>query len=500
MPEIIHSAVPAYTILISFGAAVITALLGNRIRYLNEGITLAAAFIKFGLVFLLYLSITAGAVYLFDPVNLLPGVPFSLKVDLFGIYFAFLSSLLWIVTSIYSIGYMRSLNEPNQTRYYLSFAVCVGSTVGIAFSGNLLTFFIFYELLTFATYPLVVHNQTPEAMAAGRKYLAYLMSGGIILLFGIILTYTLTGTLDFADGGILAGSAAPDILRMLFFIFMIGVGVKAAIMPLHGWLPAAMVAPTPVSALLHAVAVVKAGAFGLLRVLFFVFGIELVREIGVAPFLAAAASITILVASIIALSQDNLKMRLAYSTVSQLSYIVLGAALLTPAALEGAIVHLMNQAFMKITLFFCAGAVFVATGKKLISEMKGLADEMPYTWAAFTIAGLGMIGIPLTAGFITKWFLISGSFEAEAPIFVLILLTSALLNAAYFLPPIYHAYFPAEHGRERPEIRLTWLIRGPLIFTAIVVILFGIFTFSPFFPLDAARDIVQQILAGYALP
>lgn len=491
---VIYTAVPAVALSIALSAALIIALLGGRVRYLNEGVTIAAAVLKFLLITLLYTSVVGGAVYLWTPVTLLPGVPFSLQIDLFGIYFALLSSLLWLVTSIYSIGYMRSLNEHAQTRYYLCFALCVAATVGIAFSGNLLTFFIFYEILTLATYPLVVHSQTKEALAAGRKYLAYLLSGGVVLLFAILLTYTTTGTLDFANGGILSGSATTEFLRMLFFIFLIGVGVKTAIMPLHGWLPSAMIAPTPVSALLHAVAVVKAGAFGLLRVIFYIFGIDLFIEIGAAPILAVIASFTIITASLMALSQDNLKMRLAYSTISQLSYIVLGAALLAPAALEGGIAHLMHQAFMKITLFFCAGAIFVGTGKKLLSEMHGMAEEMPLTWAAFTIGGLGLIGIPLTAGFITKWYLIGGSLDAGEPIFVIILLTSALLNAAYFLPPIYHAYFSSKEKAEMIERSVSWFIKAPIIVCAIIVMLLGTIPYAPYFPLESAHEIVRQIL------
>jgi len=491
--EVIASATPAIALCISLTAAILIAIFGNRVRYVNEGVTMGAALIKCVLIFSMYQAIIDGWALQWAPVTLLPGVPFSLTVDMFGIYFAFLSSFLWIVTSLFSIGYMRSLHEHAQTRYYLCFAVCIASTVGIAFSGNLLTFFIFYEILTFATYPLVVHSQTTEAMAAGKKYLAYLMTGGIVLLFAIILTYTMTGTLDFAEGGILAGTGGTDILRLLCFLFIAGVGVKTAIMPLHGWLPAAMVAPTPVSALLHAVAVVKAGAFGLLRIIFYIFGIELFTEIGAAPVLAAIAGFTIIIASFIALAQDNLKMRLAYSTISQLSYIVLGVALLAPAALEGGIAHMMHQAFMKITLFFCAGAIFVTTGKTRLSEMHGMADEMPYTWAAFTIGGLGLIGIPLTAGFITKWFMITGALDAGAWIYVLLLLLSALLNAAYFLPPIYHAYFsePAESGDF--EDQTSWLIKLPLICTAIMVILFGILPNAPYFPLEVATAIVRSI-------
>ncbi len=499
-PEIVYSAIPILAIVISSGAAILIGLFGNRVRYLNEGVSLGAAVIKFALVYSMYTSVMAGTIYICNPVALLPGVDFSFRVDPIGVYFAFLSSLLWIVTTIYSIGYMEALNEHARTRYFLSFAVCVASTIGIAFSGNLLTFFIFYEILTFATYPLVVHTQTKEALDAGRKYLAYLMSGGIVLLFAIITTYIMTGTLDFADGGILAGSAPVDTLRILFILFMIGVGVKTAIMPLHAWLPAAMVAPTPVSALLHAVAVVKAGAFGVLRVLFYVFGFDLTQEIGMGPFLAAMAAITIIIASIIALAQDNLKMRLAYSTVSQLSYIVLGAALLTPAGLLGGIAHMMHQAFMKITLFFCAGAIFALTGKKLISEMHGTAEDMPYTWAAFTIGGLGMIGIPLTCGFVTKWYLLVGSLQADAWVYIAVLLTSALLNAAYFLPPVYHAYFsPKTVARTHEHIQTTrpWIrlcLVGPPVCTAAAVIIFGIAPLAPYFPLDAARLIVAWIM------
>ncbi len=490
---------PAVTIAIPLIASVLIPLVG-KYENLRDGITIIAALAMFGSVLAMLPSILDGGRITVQIIPLLPGGDLVLHVDAFGMVFALTAATLWLLNSFYAIGYMRSLQEHAQTRFFFCFAVAIAAAIGIAFSANLITLFIFYEILTIITYPLVVHVETEKAMREGRKYLAYLMSGGIVLLFAIITTYIMTGTLDFADGGILAGSAPVDTLRILFILFMIGVGVKTAIMPLHAWLPAAMVAPTPVSALLHAVAVVKAGAFGVLRVLFYVFGFDLTQEIGMGPFLAAMAAITIIIASIIALAQDNLKMRLAYSTVSQLSYIVLGAALLTPAGLLGGIAHMMHQAFMKITLFFCAGAIFALTGKKLISEMHGTAEDMPYTWAAFTIGGLGMIGIPLTCGFVTKWYLLVGSLQADAWVYIAVLLTSALLNAAYFLPPVYHAYFsPKTVARTHEHIQTTrpWIrlcLVGPPVCTAAAVIIFGIAPLAPYFPLDAARLIVAWIM------
>ena len=371
---------------------------------------------------------------------------------------AILASLLaipLIFTSFYSIGYMRGLDEHAQTRYFASFAASLAAAVGVAFAANLLTLFVFYELLTVATYPLVTHDETDEARAAGRKYLTYTFGGGVAVLAGTVLLFWATGTTAFTPGGIEAlASADPVVARAIFALLVTGFGVKAALMPMHSWLPDAMVAPTPVSGLLHAVAVVKSGVFGLSRVILDVFGPETVAELGVGLPLAVVATATLLIASIIALGRDNLKRRLAYSTISQLSYIVLGLALLEGEALIGGLLHIPAHAFMKLTLFFCAGAIHVETHTDDISDMAGIGRRMPLTMAAFAVASAGMAGIPLLAGFVSKWYIVIGAIEGGGAIFAGALLLSGVLNIGYFWPVVYQAYFesPEDHD-EKPLLR-----------------------------------------------
>ena len=369
-------------------------LFSGRNPNLREAWTVLASLGKFALILSMLPDVLDGrcpAVTLFD---LSPGVSLTLRVDSLGMLFALSASLLWIFTSLFSIGYMRSLSEHKQTRYFASFAVCLASTVGIAFAANLLTLLVFYELLTVATYPLVVHKQTAEAVAAGRKYLAYLLSGGVALLLAVAWTQMAAGASDFSPGGFLSGSLGRARLWMLFLLFLVGFGTKAALLPLHSWLPSAMIAPTPVSALLHAVAVVKAGVFGFARVIGFVFGVRLVEEIGATSFLAVLAGATILVASLLAMAQDNLKLRLAYSTVGHLSYIILGTVLLSPSAWIGGLYHIVAHAAMKITLFFCAGAIYSKTHREHVSELDGVGKQMPVTMGAFALASLGLAGVP----------------------------------------------------------------------------------------------------------
>ncbi|EMA42630.1 monovalent cation/H+ antiporter subunit D, partial [Halococcus saccharolyticus DSM 5350] len=367
---------------------------------------------------------------------------FALRADPLGILFALLASLLWLVTSFYSIGYMRGLSEHHQTRYFAAFAGSVSAAIGVAFAANLLVLFVFYELLTVATYPLVAHDETAEARAAGRKYLAYTFGGGVAVLAGALLVFWATGTTAFTPGGIAAlASADPVVARAAFGLLAAGFGVKAALMPLHSWLPDAMVAPTPVSGLLHAVAVVKSGVFGIARVILDVYGPDLAASLGVGIALAAVATFTLVVASVIALRQDNLKRRLAFSTVSQLSYIVLGLAVLNPLSLVGGLLHIPAHAFMKLTLFFCAGAIHVETHTDDISNMAGIGRRMPLTMVAFGVASLGMAGIPLVAGFVSKYFLLIGTISAGDIVFTAALLVSGVLNIAYFWPVVYTAFF-----------------------------------------------------------
>jgi multicomponent Na+:H+ antiporter subunit D len=432
--------------------------------------------------------------------TLLPGIEISFRVDAFGLLFAMGASLLWIATSIYSIGYMRSTNEGSQTRYFACFAVALSSTIGVAFSANLFTMFLFYEGLTIITYPLVAHKGTTEAKSGARKYAIYLLGAAkVFLVAAIILTYNLTGTLDFSKAGIFPTdiqSVHPELLYMIFVFFLFGFA-KCAIMPFHGWLPAAMVAPTPVSALLHAVAVVKTGVFTVLRVIFFVFGADLMMDIGVDVFVITFASFTIIVASLLALSRDNLKARLAFSTISQLSYIILGAALLTPSAMIGGIIHITNHAFSKITLFFCAGSIYVSSHKTEISQLNGIGKKMPWTMAAFTIATLSMIGIPPVSGFVTKWYLVIGSLERHSVSVLAVLLASSFLNAAYFVPIIYKAYFvdndlDTRHsnldGQNNEGVKEIPLMVVPLILTAIVSVVLGLY---PDFIVQIAESVIR---------
>jgi NADH-quinone oxidoreductase subunit L/multicomponent Na+:H+ antiporter subunit D len=464
---------PLAAIAVSFVAAALILASGRRPN-LRETWTVLASVSMFGIIASMVPGVLNGDIYVTNLGTILPGVDFLIRADPLGVLFASLASLLWIVTSFYSIGYMRGLDEGNQTRYFASFAVSVASAVGIAFAGNLLTIFVFYEVLSVATYPLVAHDETPQARAAGRKYLAYtFFGGGVLVLAGTVMVYWLTSiagpaggaTVDFTPGGIAAlANAEPTAASLTFIVLALGFGVKAGLMPLHQWLPTAMVAPTPVSGLLHAVAVVKSGVFGVARVVLDVFGPEtlatlgpeLFGDLGIALPIAIIAAITLTVASIIALRQDNLKRRLAYSTISQLSYIVLGLTLLEGNALIGGLLHIPAHAFMKLTLFFCAGIIHVETHTDDISDMAGIGRRMPLTMVAFGVAAAGMAGIPLVAGFVSKWYIVIGALDGGNGIFAVILLISGILNIAYFWPIVYQAFFEsATDHDEKP------LIEGP---------------------------------------
>ena len=444
---------------------------------LREMWSLSAGTLKFLIVLSMAPAVLAGGVIEFTLVTLLPGISISFRADALGLLFATTASFLWILATIYSIGYMRGLNEHAQTRFYACFAIALSSTIGVAFASNLFTLFLFYEILSLSTYPLVMHKQTAEAWKGGKMYLIYLVGASkSFFLAAMILTYMLTGTLDFSRGGMFGGIDASTMLTAIYVLYIAGLA-KAAIMPFHSWLPAAMVAPTPVSALLHAVAVVKVGVFSILRIILDVFGVDLMQQLYLGIGTAIVASVTLVWASTYALAQDNLKIRLAYSTVSQLSYVILGAALLTPAAMAGGIIHVANHAFSKITLFFCAGAIYVAAHKTLVSELSGLAKKMPYTMAAFTIGSLSMIGVPLFAGFVTKWNIALGAIEAQQLIFVGVLLLSTVLNASYFLPIVYKAYFetaPATKDDEHIQVASPAIV-VPIAITAAGTIAFGIY-------------------------
>jgi multicomponent Na+:H+ antiporter subunit D len=502
--EVLLDARPIWAVLISLIAAGLIMLTGEKHRNLRETWTIIAALGKAAIIVSMLPLVLGGYVLESAPLYVAKGIVLQLRADTAGMLFASLSSILWIFTSFYSIGYMRGHKETHQTSYFASFAVCLSATMGIALAANLLTFFVFYEILTIATYPLVIHTRTEEAIRAGRKYLAYTLISGQMFLIAICWTYMAVGHGDFRPGGFLSlTDSTPAMLQLMFFLMTIGAAVKAGVMPLHGWLPDAMVAPTPVSALLHAVAVVKAGAFGIVRVVGFVFGPKLLASIGTASILAWVAAFTIICSSLIALTQGNLKKRLAFSTVGQLSYVALGAAMLTPLGFVGGLYHIVAHAFMKITLFFCAGAVFVTHHITEVNEMKGIGRKMPYTMAAFAIGSLGIAGLPFIIGFISKWNLALGALQGGKAIYVAVLIGSALLSTSYLIPIVYLAFFKKPQGasetdqepcEKREEASSAMLL--PLAITAVVTLVLGVFPNAGTGFYDLAVMAAKSVFAG----
>ncbi|MCW5594625.1 MAG: monovalent cation/H+ antiporter subunit D family protein [Rhodocyclaceae bacterium] len=421
------------------GAAAVAAL--HARPNLREAATMVTAGTLFPLVLSLVPVIMAGGRPAATLLEVLPGLALAFRVEPLGMLFALVASGLWIVNSLYSIGYMRGNKEAKQARFYVCFALAIPAALGIAFSANVFTLFVFYELLTLITYPLVTHHGTDKAKAGGRTYLGILVGTSVVFLLpALVFTWHVAGTTDFTPGGILGGKLSGFALGGLLALYMFGIG-KAALMPFHRWLPAAMVAPTPVSALLHAVAVVKAGVFSVVKVILYVFGTEHLAAAANTDWLVAVAGFTIVSASVVALNADNLKRRLAYSTISQLSYVVIAAALLAPLSVIGAALHIATHAVGKITLFFAAGAIYTAAHKTEVSQLDGIGRRMPWTMAAFTVAALSLIGIPPAAGFISKWFIMSGAAQSGQYAVLAVLIASTLLNAAYFLPIVYAAFF-----------------------------------------------------------
>ena len=434
------------TLVVPLAGALLIALAG-RWPNLREAVTLATAGALFYLVFQVFLAVGANsdpnALYV-ELFSLLPGLSIALHSEPLSILFALVARGLWIVTSVYAIGYMRANQEKHQTRFYVCFAVAIFGAMGVAFAANLLTLFLFYEVLTLSTYPLVAHKGDDKARAGARTYLGILLATSIgLFLPAMLWTYAVAGTLDFRAGGILEGTIGGTAATVLLLLYLFGIG-KAAVMPIHRWLPAAMVAPTPVSALLHAVAVVKAGVFTLAKVVIYIFGLDFLVNVPHEVIAAYIAGFTIVASSVLALRQTNIKRMLAYSTVSQLSYIVLAVLVLTPLSGMGGIIHIVAHAVAKITLFFAAGAIYVASKKTEIHQLDGIGFRMPITMGAFAIAALSMIGVPPTGGFVSKWYMIAGAFQNDSYFVLGVLSLSTALNAAYFLPVIFRAFFRRE--------------------------------------------------------
>jgi multicomponent Na+:H+ antiporter subunit D len=489
--------VPLVLLATSLTTAILIFPMPEESRRTRSIVNLTGAILKLAIVLAVAGPVMSGERFTWSS-PLLPGIDLLLRIDELSLVFMTLSSLLWLVTTVYAIGYLE--DSPHRSRFFGFFSLCVTSTVGIALAGNLVTFFIFYELLTLATYPLVAHRGTPEALAGARIYLRYTLGGGAVLLIGIVWMTAIAGPVAFLPGGAAEVASVarerPALMMAIFAVLIAGLAVKSALVPVHGWLPRAMVAPAPVSALLHAVAVVKAGVFGIVRVIYDVFGIEVAAGLGVLGPLAVLAAFTIIFGSVRALTQDDLKKRLAYSTVSQLSYIVLGSSVIGVITTTGAIAHLVHQGLMKITLFFCAGAIAETLHLHKVSDLRGVGRRMPVTMTAFTIGALGMIGVPPVAGFVTKLYLGVGAVQAGQTWVVAVLALSTLLNAAYFLPIIITAWFSdpeteiqsaPRRGREG-----NLLLIGPAVVTAALSLGVGLFAAADLSPLGLAARIAER--------
>jgi multicomponent Na+:H+ antiporter subunit D len=471
----------AACVLIPAAAAGLVALFHRRPN-LREAVSLAGAALSFLAVLSFVEPVLDGERPRLVLGEMLPGLALVLELEPLGLLFALIASGLWFVSGVYSIGYMRGNAEEHQTRFYVCFALAIASAIGVAAAGNLLTLYLFYEALTLITWPLVTHHGDDEARRGGRTYLGLLLASSLLLLLpAMAATWWVSGTLDFRVGGILGDKVSDGAAAGLLALYAFGIG-KAALMPIHRWLPAAMVAPTPVSALLHAVAVVKAGVFSIAKVVIYVFGLDFAAE--AFAWLPWVAGFTIVAASIVALRSDNLKRRLAYSTVSQLSYVVLAAAILTPLSVVGAVLHIAAHAFGKITLFFAAGAIYTAAHKTEVSELDGIGRRMPWTFAAFGVGALSMIGLPPAAGFVSKWYIVSGAYAAEHWLALGVIIASTLLNAGYFLPIVYRAFFRDAGGEHHGEAHWTMVVA--LVATAaLTVVMF----FWADLPLALARSL-----------
>ncbi len=475
-------------VLIPFIGAIAITIFGTNTAIRNA-ILIASGILNLLVLVIIFLgwqddSYYSGAQILFET---LPGLNVAFHVEPLGIIFALTAGVLWPITSCYSIGYLNAQNDQHQTRFHALFCVAIGSVMGIAFAENLFTLFLFYEILTFSTWPLVTHSRTPQAVAAGRVYLGVLLTTSLMLfLLAIVLTGNYGTSLSFTRGGVL-NSVSPLVANTLLVLFIFGVG-KAALMPFHRWLPNAMVAPAPVSALLHAVAVVKAGVFTTLKISVYIFGFDLLNDLQMRDVIIWVPAITILLSSAIAMKQDDLKARLAYSTVSQLSYIVLGALLANDLALIGSGLHITMHAFGKITLFFCAGAIMVFSGKKYVSEMNGLGRAMPWTFAAFSITALSIAGLPPTGGIWSKFYLSLGALEAGQIVLLAVLMMSSLMNVYYLLAiPVRAFFMPASAPITASENRLSLVI--PLVLTALISV-------ALFFTAGGMSDFLQRFASS----
>lgn len=474
---------PFWAILVPFVGGGLVALCKEHQTTLRNMIATLTAVITFCIVAPALPAVLRGEETYWVAVRITQGLNLALKVEPLGMLFALLASMLWIFSTIYATGYMD--HEHHKRRFFTFYVLALSATMGVAFSANLFTLYLFYEYLALITYPLVIHEQTKEAYAAGTKYIIYCFVSGAFVFLALFTLSGLSDGLTFTPTGVLSSALGGHrlLLSVMFFVAIAGFGVKAAIMPLHSWLPSAMVAPTPVSALLHAVAIVKTGIFGILRVMFYLYGVTTLRELGVANILAIIVSASILIASILAIKQQKLKSRLAYSTIGQLGYITLGATMLSPYGLMGGVSHIVNHALLKIVLFFCAGAIITQTGATHLDQLNGIGKRMPYTMLCFSLASLGLIGVLPLTGYISKLYLLSGSIQAGKPILGFVLLTSAVLNSIYYLPIIIRAFFTEGTYERHHRLESPPSMFVPTVILTVLCFAFGLFAHHTTIPL-----------------
>ncbi len=487
--EEVVSVIPFVAVLLPIVGAILVRPLSRISESVRNVMLVCTCLLSSAAVLWLMPGVLRGTVYDVHLARMTPSIWLYFRVDAMGMLFAGTVAVIWILAVTHSTGYMA--DEHRQNRYYVFLMLALAWTLGIAFAGNLMTLLVFYELFSILTYPLVVQEETPEAIAAGTKYIIYILFGGGFVMLGILATYFLGGIHAFGAEGLLSIEYGRTALLAIFWCFIIGFGVKAALVPLYGWVPDAHpAAPSPFSAVLSGV-MVAAGSFGILRVVFNVFGVDLIRELGVAPPLSWVAAATVLIGAVLAVGQDDIKRRLAYSTISQMGYVILGLSMLGPLATTGALIHIVNHAFMKGTLFLCVGLMIKQTGIRRVSKMGGIAKRLPVNMVAFTVCCLAMIGTPPLSGFIGKWYLGLGMIEVDEPLYLFVLLGGALLAAMYLLPIVYFAYFkPTE---DEPEQEATghreapWSMLVPVVAGTVITVLLGVAAWSPYAPLELAR-------------
>jgi multicomponent Na+:H+ antiporter subunit D len=483
--------------LIPFLAAVVAFFLTRYNRKTGEVFTILTIAGIFFAIFSMYRTVIAGNVIFGRFLFLSLPLSIYFRMDMLSFFLGLLVTFLWLLAAIHSVGYLA--HEHAHDRYYCFLLIALGGCLGTIFAGELVGLFLFFEIMAVSSYVLIAHEEHPYAMFAGAKYLFMSIGAGLAIFFGIMITYYLSGTTSLEGFGLIRDVSSLSFIA--FIAYLLGFGVKAGIFPVHVWLPDAHpAAPSPVSALLSGV-MIKVGAYGLIRVFYQVYGFEYLRAMGWDKITLTLATVTILLGSAMALLQDDIKRRLAYSSIAQIGYILLGISLLSERAFIGAVYHIFTHAFMKGCLFLIAGAIIVRTGERRISRMGGLGLKMPLTMIAFTLCSLSMVGIPPFNGFISKWQLCLGALDIGQPFYVILLIVSSLLNAAYYFPIVIAAFFavpksdsgPVNGALKVPEASLSMLI--PIMILAIGCIAFAVTPQN--WPLQLAKAVVQELFIRF---